>query len=210
MIIPAKTVTYISVKAQTSTKSKNYRKRTMLSRAKMVAEGTGNMLCRKASVYQSQRGYPGKFKSYSYKEPINNANNSQEHVNLGITQHEATHKNILDVTTGNKLANNNNVSFEKLDAIKMDGSFTPQKDPKTGAPILDANGNLMPDPQKGGQYIAMLGAERDLHPEAKAAMKENTNDQAYLDKHEGKIDAFLKNSRKKKLPIKKVGGKDDE
>ena len=58
-------------------------------------------------------------------------------------------------------ANKPNAYVEKLSLIKAERSFTPWKD-KKGNLILDSKGNMQPDPDKGGQYVAVLITQRKL------------------------------------------------
>ena len=137
---------------------------------------------------------------------------------LNLTQHETTHDNIQDTRTGkieaimtsaqNKTGKNP-ANFDKIDPVKVNGSFTPQKDPKSGKIILDKNGQPIPHLTKGGQYMATLSTSRQLGSDTKHLYDVNKDGQLYVDKHEKMIEENIRKNRKHTLS-KKIGGIDEE
>ena len=90
---------------------------------------------------------------------------------LHLNQHETTHTNIVDQKTnkirviltsfhGNKPTPN--VTYHYLKFIKTNGSFTPLIDPTTKQPIKNAAGNLILDPQKSEQWVAVVATSLDV------------------------------------------------
>jgi exoribonuclease R len=106
----------------------------------------------------------GKFRAVNWDPKFKGENAEHSRDDMGLSKHQATHTGVQDSKTKNivgiftsssgKTANPT-VHFEKIDAMKFDGSFTPKKDPQTKQPMVDAQGQLVPDPQKGGQKIAI-------------------------------------------------------
>ena len=141
--------------------------------------------------------------------------------NIGLTKHQATHVNIEETATKKVVAiftsskgknADPTIHFEKLDPVKYDGTFTPLKDPITKQINVGPDGKPIPDPVKGGQYIAVLKNPRIICKDVDPYAIEVKEYQSYLDKHENKIKQILENSSKRTtsyLP-KNIGGKDDE
>lgn len=140
---------------------------------------------------------------------------------LNLTQHEVTHLNIENTITkkviglltsskGNKA--DPKAYFEKVDVTKYEGSFTGVKDPITKQPILDSTGKMIPDPNAGGQYVAIFPRPRKYGKDAQARTRIVTEHQNYIDKVEKKIANIEANAEKHtpRGPIKKIGGKDEE
>ena len=164
-----------------------------------------------------QRSYPGNYQLFKWRKNLT----QNERDRLGLTQHEKAHYNIQDTKTGKVEAimtsaqnkdGKSPISFDKLSAEKVDGSFTPKKDPQTKQPILDANGNPLPDLKKGGQYMATLQTPRTLSKDTDHLREVAKDKQSYADKHEAAIAANIEKNRKKlhsQLP-KKIGGIDEE
>lgn len=199
-------------------------KRTMLSRAKMFAErATANYSSKinfKNSINIQKRDYA--YQGRKWDQYMKYPSNPHIRDDINLLEHQATHINIehtetetiVMILTSSKGLNctDNNIHFEKLSAIKADGSFTPLKD-KKGNLILDSNGNLQPDPNKGGQYVAVLKYPRKLGVDIRRHAPIDPKLKAYLDHHEVALNTILENAKKKKaffsLP-KIIGDKDAE
>ena len=196
----------------------------MLSRLKPICNISTNNVNRilPLSNYQpiSHRNYPGEFKGRVWDKNLKHPINLHDRNNLGLTEHQATHINIEHtetetitmIFTSAKCSKDPNVHIEKLSSIKVNGSFIPMKDSKTGKLIYDIKGNLVPDENKGGQYVAVLITPRKLGKDIKHLAPVNANIQKYLDQHEIALKQILENARVKqslKL-IKYIGNKDEE
>jgi len=166
------------------------------------------------------RNYPGDFKGRVWEKNFKYPTNLHKRDDLGLTEHQATHINIEHtatetitmIFTSAKSSKDPNVYIEKLSPIKADGSFTPMKDPKTGKLVHDVNGNVIPDPNKGGQYVAVLVTPRKLGKDVKHQAPINAKAQQYLDQHEVNLKRILENARMKRTSslIKYIGNKDEE
>lgn len=124
------------------------------------------------------RKYPGEFRGRKFIQeyktnhqsninPKNNPKNyDHSHVrdDAGVNCSHATYTNIEETKTRKIvmiLTSSHGkdaplgVYVGKLDAVKAEGSFIPLKDFVTKEPLLDSHGNLIPNPNKGGQYVAV-------------------------------------------------------
>ena len=157
----------------------------------------------------THRNYPGQYCIREWRPKIKQKKDQHEINDLNLTKHQLTHKNIEETNTGIiRAIFTSCTDFEKLDPVKVDGSFIPLKD-KTGKTFLNTQGNPIPDPNKGGQYIAVLETPRKVGKDVKRYSNIQTNDQAYVDKHEKDIEAIINKAKKTSLP-KFIGNKDDE
>lgn len=172
----------------------------------------------RASVPKSN--YAGEFRPRVWDKKLKYPLNEHERDDLGLTEHQAVHINIehtdtevitMILTSAHK-SKNPNVYIEKLSSVKADGSFTPLKNPQTGKLEIDANGHLIPDPNKGGQYIAVLITPRKLGEDVKPWAPIDNKYQNYLDQHETALKKILNNARMHKTSnlIQYVGNKDAE
>lgn len=164
-----------------------------------------------------RRYYPNKYRVVRVK-PLT----EDEKQRYNLAMHDTTHFNLQDTQTGKleaiftsaKKANKGtpfgNLDNVKLDAVKYDGSCKYLVD-KQKKPILDANGNPIPDPNKGGQYLRVYDSPRIVEADAKHNYVSDNKNQSYVDKHEDKIKEEIDKKRAllTSLP-KKIGGADDE
>lgn len=156
-------------------------------------------------------------------EPVKFTRNLSENERrrYNLTQHETTHYNIKDKETGKIEAiftsaqnkdNQHPMSFDKIDSKKLDGSFIPLKDPKTKEFLLDNDGNKMPDPNAGGQFMVTLEKSRQISDDTKHLYEVKKEFQPYVDEHEKEIGSNIEKTRAQlglHIP-KKIGGQDDE
>jgi hypothetical protein len=187
-------------------------KRTMFSR---IAK-TRSVLSENLTLTFNQR-WAGQYRLFRWKKDIS----LDEQRRLGLTPHECTHDNIQDTTTGkieglltsaqNKDGNSPAI-YDKISSVKCNGSFTPLKDSKTKQSILDKEGNPIPDPNKGGQYMATYPTPRKVYPDTDYLRKINKTGQQYVDKYETDIQANINKNRKFYRPkaSKNIGGIDEE
>lgn len=187
----------------------------------VINQSVNLSLARSLSLNAINGKYAGQYRGIIWDPALKNKDAKHTRDDMGLTQHQATHVNIQDTKTKKVVAIFTSSSgknadplahFEKLDATKYDGSFTPQVDPKTKQVLLDANENPIPDPKKGGQYVAVLSQERTIKKDAEHHVKEVTHVQQYLDTHESNITSIIeKGCLKKSITMpKNIGGKDDE
>jgi hypothetical protein len=143
------------------------------------------------------RNYADEYKAIWYRE------NAVQPNGKPITQHEATHANILDVknktvvgifTSAKKNKDPTGETFQKLSSTKYDGSFVPLKD-ANGKLITDINGCSVPNPNKGGQFVAPLSKVRHIIDSSIYTKDENYS--KYCDTHEDKLKTIFANSTEK-------------
>jgi len=158
------------------------------------------------------RGYPGEFRARKW---VTNLDSNQER-RLGLTQHETTHSLIEEVKTGRitMLASSSkglkapNGPFQKISYDKMDGTCIPKVHEVTNQPLMDDFGYFIPDPNKGGQRIAIFVTPRKINKDVDHLCPGQPEYQEYLDKHESTLKG-LSPKHKDKL-TKNLGGQDDE
>lgn len=187
-------------------------KRTMFSR---MAK-TRSVLSENLTLTFNQR-WAGQYRLLRWKKDIS----PDEQRRLGLTPHECTHDNIQDTATGkieglltssqNKDGNSPAI-YDKISSVKCNGSFTPLKDSKTKQSILDKEGNPIPDPNKGGQYMATYPTPRKVYSDTDYLREIKKTGQQYVDKYETYIQANINKNRKIYRPnaSKKIGGIDEE
>lgn len=161
-----------------------------------------------------RRDYPGKFQLFRWKKPISEHDKRR----LNLTEHETTHDNIQNTKTGKVEAlmtsaqnksGKNPIKFDKIDPVKVDGSFTPKRVSISGEIELDKNGQPIPDINKGGQYMATLSTPRLIGSDTKHLYDINKDGQSYVDKHENVIENAINKNRKPTVS-KKIGFIDHE
>jgi hypothetical protein len=131
--------------------------------------------------------------------------------NLGLTQHEKTHIDIIDAATGKVIAlftsskgNNlpNDILCVKISDIKYNGAYIPKLNSITKQPVMDDYGFSIPHTLKGGQYVAVFKHAREVTPQAVQFMAKLPQYQEFLDKHEDKILELLKQTDILNNPVK--------
>lgn len=151
----------------------------------------------------------------------------------GISWHEGSHIILYDDMTDKLVglltsSHGKNlppgVYIAKVSAEKYDGTFISLKDPNDPTKkiaLLDIDGNKIPDPNKGGQYLAVFPLQRTISEETKGyllSQKELEVQYPYLKPYIQKYQSSLrkiveeghnKNNTKGQFS-KKLGGKDDE
>lgn len=160
----------------------------------------------------AKRHHPGDFKPRRWT-----ALTEDEKRRLNLTQHETTHTLIEETTNGNivflatssKGLASTKGPFHKLSPEKMDGTFVPRLNPITKDPLMDDYGYPIPNPNKGGQYIAVLDTKRKLEKDMEHKCPIQKENQDYLDKHESELNKILLSLQKGKLP-RNIGGQDYE
>jgi hypothetical protein len=191
-------------------------KRTIMSRLYGLGHhGTKTVVNPRLPKTILQRDYAGKFKASRIRTSLTD----NEKQRLGITQHEAKHLNVIYQKTEkvegiltsvqNKNKNAAGGSFYKIDSVKVNGTFTPKIDPNTKKPVFDTDGNTVPNPDKGGQYMATLSTPRQVGSDTKHLYHVNKYGQSYVDKHEKAIEDNINKNRKPTIP-KNIGFIDDE
>lgn len=164
----------------------------------------------------SRQNYPGKYELVRPRKTLT----ADEKRRLNLTQHETTHDNIRDTktkklegifTSAQNKENNSPVIFDKIDPIKKNGTFTPLKD-KAGVILYDEHGYEIPDPKKGGQWMATFPQARKLNKDVEHLYEIDKNAQSYVDTHEDTIENNIDKNRKKYglTTTKQIGGQDDE
>lgn len=168
-----------------------------------------------------RRYYPGERRIIRYRKDMS----EHDRKRLGLTEHEINHDNVQNTSTGNvegllTSSQNKNgkspVAYDKVDSVKLNGTFIPLTDPKTKQPILGENGQLTPDPNKGGQWMSTYKQPRRLNTEANGYYQVNKDAQGYMDKHESRIKAIVEKNQQnyqqssERQPVKIIGGRDDE
>jgi len=155
----------------------------------------------------------GEFRAFRWKNL-----SDDEKRRLGISKHEATHCNIEDRKTKTvrailTSAKGNNAppgtTFDKLSSVKYDGTYVALKNKETKQTVLDNNGNVVPDPQKGGQYMATLQTSRKVMKDARHKQEDDPKANEFVQNHSSKIRNLLDKNNTKNIP-KNIGGQDNE
>lgn len=178
-----------------------------------------------SNVEQRNMGIvPKKFKKTFAKETCHDRDSQ------GISHHLGSHVFGIDEETGNiKIIFTSSkgenlpveLHIEKVSAEKFNGKIIPLMDPKTKQPLLDINGNPIPDPKKGGQFGAVSPTQRKLSTESEGYLLSQTELEVlypgimdYFKKNQNKILEIIQNGEKKSNSTQKLtqmlGGKDDE
>lgn len=165
--------------------------------------------------------YAGQYRARRWDSQLKSKESEHTRNDMNLSLHQASHVNIENIQTKKIVAIFTSSSgkkadpqahFEKLDPVKYDGSYIPKIDAKTKQPIINTEGKTIPDPDKGGQYVAVLSYERQIKKDVEPLSIIDPTIQVYLDKHENKINTIINNSQQKKKAslTKIIGGKDDE
>lgn len=160
------------------------------------------------------RTYPGEFKIYRW----NNNLTPDEKRRLGLTQHEDTHYNIKETKTNRvimlgtsaKQVKHPEVETYKISTEKINGSYISVLNPITKQPLMDDYGYLVPNLEKGGQYIAVLGTPRKISQDIAHKFEEKPEFQSYLDKYESVLKEIQEKAKNQNKLPRKIGGIDDE
>lgn len=139
----------------------------------------GNKLFRiPQNSYQSNkifnREYPGRYRVKKIAQGVTTYNDQP------LEQHEATHFSIFDIENGELIALLTSAKGGdgfKLDDIKMDGSFVA---------MTDKDGNIVPNPAKGGQWIRFYKNVRVVS-NRELSSQEFPKGDYYLEKHQNMI-----------------------